>query len=217
MFWLQACNRQLRRSGPRLLLELLFRSPSIEPQKPAKPKAGNKAANQTERRQQTRKQTQRRDTNSGEARGLAGTTPTAPLLVEKRADARTVLVVGDFFASGTAKGLEDAYAQSAGVRVVNAANGDSGLVRDDFYNWPAEIGGLVALHKPAAIVVMIGANDRQQMSVNGTREAYLRTAIGTTFAQDRGFGRAWSPQVEVLWAKPKDGAAEWDIVPRGAG
>ena len=51
-------------------------------------------------------------------------------------------------------------------------------------------------------------------TTNGTREAYLRTAIGTTFAQDRGFGRAWSPQVEVLWARPKDGASEWDIVPQ---
>jgi hypothetical protein len=51
-------------------------------------------------------------------------------------------------------------------------------------------------------------------STRGTREPYLRTAIGTTFAQDRGFGRAWSPQVEVLWAHPQDGASEWDVVPQ---
>lgn len=47
-----------------------------------------------------------------------------------------------------------------------------------------------------------------------TKEAFLRTAIGTTFAQDRGFGRAWSPQVEVLWARPFGEASEWDIVPQ---
>ena len=29
-----------------------------------------------------------------------------------------------------------------------------------------------------------------------------------------GFGRAWSPQVEVLWARPEGGAAEWDVVPQ---
>ena len=46
------------------------------------------------------------------------------------------------------------------------------------------------------------------------KEAFLRTAIGTTFAQDRGFGRAWSPQVEVLWARPFGEASEWDIVPQ---
>lgn len=51
-------------------------------------------------------------------------------------------------------------------------------------------------------------------SSKGVREAYLRTALGTTFAQNRGFGRAWSPQVEVLWARPQGGPAEWDVVPQ---
>lgn len=48
----------------------------------------------------------------------------------------------------------------------------------------------------------------------GAREGYLRTAVGTTFAQDRGFGRAWSPQIEILWARPEGGASEWDVVPQ---
>ena len=46
------------------------------------------------------------------------------------------------------------------------------------------------------------------------KEAYLRTAIGTSFMQDRGFGRAWSPQVELLWARPFGGTSEYDIVPQ---
>ena len=46
------------------------------------------------------------------------------------------------------------------------------------------------------------------------RELFLRTALGMTYATDRGFGRAWSPQVEVLWARPEGGQAEWDIVPQ---
>jgi mono/diheme cytochrome c family protein len=48
----------------------------------------------------------------------------------------------------------------------------------------------------------------------GTREAFLRTGLGTTVAQEAGFGRAWSPQVELLWAKPEGEAAEWDVVPQ---
>jgi hypothetical protein len=48
----------------------------------------------------------------------------------------------------------------------------------------------------------------------GEREAFIRGGFGTTVTGDRGFGRAWSPQLEVLWAKPEDGAAEWDIVPQ---
>jgi hypothetical protein len=46
------------------------------------------------------------------------------------------------------------------------------------------------------------------------REVFLRTALGTTVAQDRGFGRAWSPQIELLWARPEGGASEWDVVPQ---
>jgi hypothetical protein len=46
------------------------------------------------------------------------------------------------------------------------------------------------------------------------REVFLRTAAGTTLAQDRGFGRSWSPQIELLWARAEHGASEWDVVPQ---
>jgi cbb3-type cytochrome c oxidase subunit III len=48
----------------------------------------------------------------------------------------------------------------------------------------------------------------------GQREGFVRTAFGYTVAQDQGFGRAWSPMLEVLAAKPEGGGAEWDIVPQ---
>jgi mono/diheme cytochrome c family protein len=51
-------------------------------------------------------------------------------------------------------------------------------------------------------------------SAKGSKEGYLRTAFGTTLLQDRGFGRSWTPQVELLWARPVDGSSEWDIVPQ---
>jgi len=46
------------------------------------------------------------------------------------------------------------------------------------------------------------------------KEAYLRSAAGITWMADRGFGRAWSPQLELLVARPFDGDAEWDVVPQ---
>ena len=49
---------------------------------------------------------------------------------------------------------------------------------------------------------------------SAAKEAYLRSALGFTYLADRGFGRAWSPQVEVLFANPFGGAAEWDVVPQ---
>lgn len=102
--------------------------------------------------------------------------PRAPVVeatpeIEKLADARVVLVVGDFLSGGLAEGLQDVYAQNPRIRILDRSNGSSGFVRDDFYDWPKEIGPLIEAEKPAAVVVMLGSNDRQQMKVGDTREA----------------------------------------------
>jgi len=47
-----------------------------------------------------------------------------------------------------------------------------------------------------------------------TNEGFLRTTLGYMLAQDQGFGRAWSPMMEVLAAKPSGGTTEWDVVPQ---
>ncbi|RJT38973.1 DUF459 domain-containing protein [Mesorhizobium waimense] len=95
--------------------------------------------------------------------------PATPI-VEKTPDARVVLVVGDFMAAGLAEGLDTAFAETPGVRIVARSNGSSGFVRDDFYNWPEEIKSLIDTEKPAAVIVMLGSNDRQQMKVADVRE-----------------------------------------------
>lgn len=70
---------------------------------------------------------------------------------------------------------------------------------------------------------MLGANGHLQLhagyeipadTTRGSREAFLRTTLGYTLAQDHGFGRAWSPMTEVLVARPQGGRAEWDVVPQ---
>lgn len=94
----------------------------------------------------------------------------APEAVAKAEDARVVLVVGDFLASGLAEGLESAYIAVPSVRVVARASGSSGIVRDDHYDWPAEIGPIIEAEKPAVVVIMLGANDRQEMRVGDIRE-----------------------------------------------
>lgn len=92
-------------------------------------------------------------------------------VVEKLENARKILVVGDFLANGTADGLSAAFAQAPGVVVVNRSNGSSGLVRDDYYNWPEQARNFVDEVQPSIIVVQIGSNDRQQLIVNGERES----------------------------------------------
>ncbi|MBA8881186.1 hypothetical protein FHW16_004921 [Phyllobacterium myrsinacearum] len=89
-----------------------------------------------------------------------------PVIPSKLADAKTILVIGDFMASGLAEGLDAAFMDSPGVRVVDKSDGSSGFVRSDHRDWPATVGSLIEAEKPAVVVMMIGANDRQQF-VNG--------------------------------------------------
>lgn len=91
--------------------------------------------------------------------------------IEKLETARRILVLGDFLANGTADGLREAFAEAPGVTVVDRTNGSSGLVRDDFFNWPEQAPAIIAEVQPSIIVVQIGSNDRQQLRVNGERQA----------------------------------------------
>ena len=72
-------------------------------------------------------------------------------------------MVGDFLAGGLAEGLEAAFADTPAVRILDRSNGSSGLVRDDYYNWPVKLAELVQTEKPAAVAIMLGSNDRQAL------------------------------------------------------
>lgn len=126
--------------------------------------------------------------------------PAAPV-VEKSETAKRILVVGDFMAGGLAEGLETAFAENPNVVIVDRANGSSGLVRDDHYDWPANIAGLIEAEKAAVVVVMLGSNDRQQMSVAGSREA-VRTEAWTAEYERRATAlakAARSKSVPLIW------------------
>ena len=68
---------------------------------------------------------------------------------QKLPDAKTVLIVGDFMAGSLAEGLDAAFIDSPGVRVVDKSDGSSGFVRNDHRDWPATIGGMIEAEKPA--------------------------------------------------------------------
>lgn len=105
-------------------------------------------------------------------RPQASETVAKPVAIEKLPDARKVLVVGDFIGAGLGEGLAEAFEATPGIVVERRTNGSSGIVRDDYYDWPAELPGLLAETNPAAVVVSLGANDRQQMTVAGAKEKF---------------------------------------------
>ncbi|WP_281517695.1 SGNH/GDSL hydrolase family protein [Ferranicluibacter rubi] len=100
----------------------------------------------------------------------------APEIVAKQADAKTVLVVGDFIAGSLSDGLQTAFADSPGIVVENRSEGSSGMVRDDYFDWPNMLPVYADDVKPALIVVSFGANDRQQMKIGAVREKYRTDA-----------------------------------------
>jgi hypothetical protein len=125
--------------------------------KKRKVKRGADIRRQEQPKSQARTKKRRTKTRS------AGSSKSRPAVVAatKSENAKQILVVGDFMANALAKGLSDAFATNPDIVVINANNGASGLVRDDYYNWPLEMPKLVVQHKPSIVLAMVGANDRQ--------------------------------------------------------
>ncbi|MGQ2908949.1 MAG: SGNH/GDSL hydrolase family protein [Aliihoeflea sp.] len=163
-----AAQQQQQQGGG--LLRFLFQRNQPAPQVYEAPQRQPQRQRAQPRRQQQGAggQAQRRQRSSSPGQAAA---PAAAAAVAKADDARKVLVVGDFVAGGLAEGLEAAVEADASVEIVARANGSSGLVRDDYYDWPGNLAAMLDELDPAIVVVMLGSNDRQAMSVTGTSEA----------------------------------------------
>lgn len=155
----------------RTIFDLFFGNSEPEPQRqqyfPKAPRPNKKASPAPKRA------TPPTSTRTPSATAPAPAASPAVAEVEKSPDARPILVVGDFIGGGLAEGLEEAFASNSSVKVVSRTNGSSGFVRNDYFDWPANIGPMLEAEKPVAVVVMIGANDRQTISQNGSNFAPL--------------------------------------------
>ncbi len=100
-------------------------------------------------------------------RTKGGTAPTTPTTAPPNpkmptaAEPLRVLIVGDSIGLDLGGPLQ---ADLAGTGVVNAAldaRESTGLVRPDYFNWPAELESDIKTAQPQVVVIMIGANDAQ--------------------------------------------------------
>jgi uncharacterized protein len=79
-----------------------------------------------------------------------------------------VAVIGDSEAAMLAQGLAEAFAGDPRVAILNKARDDTGLVREDFFDWPQAVNKL--LEGPQHIdmaVIQIGINDNQKLRIEG--------------------------------------------------
>jgi uncharacterized protein len=78
--------------------------------------------------------------------------------------ASTIVVIGDSLADWLAYGLEEIYADQPQLGVERRIRPNSGLIhyepRNDTLEWSQAVKDILATEKPAAIVVMLGLNDR---------------------------------------------------------
>lgn len=131
----------------------------------ARPRRAREAARERPAREAAQPRRQRRE------RPAAAPAPREVAAVEKAENAKRVLVLGDFMAGALSKGLAEAYSENPNIVVIDATSGASGLVRDDFYNWPGEIPALVEAQRPDALLMIVGANDRQAIQTENGPQA----------------------------------------------
>ena len=96
----------------------------------------------------------------------------------------TILDVGDSLGEDLGLGLGYTMGTNPLVHLIQAAHGDSGLARPDFYNWPSVLAADLAKYHPQMVTILIGANDAQNFLVNG------EPVVGLPIMQDPTFGAA---------------------------
>jgi hypothetical protein len=112
----------------------------------------------------TRRRTPRTDADIA-ASALPETAPVAPTTFAH--------VIGDSLADSLANGLKEHLAvEKPELAIVRKGKASSGLVRDDFHNWPQNLRDMLAGgDKIDLVIVMLGSNDRQALrDESGTQE-----------------------------------------------
>jgi hypothetical protein len=85
-----------------------------------------------------------------------------------------VVVFGDSLAEALRDGLHEAYEDAVEIDVVNRTRGDSGLVRNDHYDWAKALADYLGANpKITLAVVMLGINDRQPIREGEASHEFL--------------------------------------------
>ena len=74
---------------------------------------------------------------------------------------RRVLIIGDSLGDGIWAGLHRFQGRGSGWRFIQKSKVATGLTRNDYYDWPAELATMLHGARYDAAVAVFGANDRQ--------------------------------------------------------
>jgi uncharacterized protein len=113
-----------------------------------------------------------------------------------------VAVLGDFLGQVLGQGLTEAFADRPEVAISRKARESSGLVRDDFFDWPKTVHDLLASdEKINMAVIQIGSNDHQPLRVgNVTYEPGSPKWIEVYTARIADISRAFHEKnIPLIW------------------
>jgi len=79
-----------------------------------------------------------------------------------------VLIVGDSLGNNLGWGLVNQLSVVKGLKLYQRAKSSTGLSNSWFYDWPSHLKTYLAQYKPDLVIIMMGANDHQDMKVNGS-------------------------------------------------
>lgn len=86
-------------------------------------------------------------------------------IIEKSPNAKRLAVFGDSLAVDLSKAMERFYAEDPNLIIIGQGVGSSGFVRDDFFDWNAAIDTAIAEGVFDIAVIIMGINDRQNLTV----------------------------------------------------
>jgi hypothetical protein len=106
----------------------------------------------------------------------------APLVPTATAPLR-VLEIGDSLGIDFGDQLQSQLDATGMAQTTVASLGDTGLANVSFYDWPAQLATLLVADRPQIVMVFIGANDDQGLSVDGTAAAPGTASWAAAYAQ----------------------------------
>jgi hypothetical protein len=120
----------------------------------------------------------------------------------------TVLVIGDSLGIDLGWGFASPPSIAGSLSVSDDSVGSTGLVRSDFYDWPAHLRTDLRRLHPDVVVVLFGANDEQA----------IRTPHGLLEVGTAAWATAYEQRIRVLAAVVRAGGATllWVELPRMA-
>jgi len=88
----------------------------------------------------------------------------------------TVLEIGDSLGADLGYGVSRHLAANSGLDLLLYDRASTGLANSWYFNWPSNLATDLAQHHPQLVIVSLGGNDEQNMTVDGTVVPFGTTA-----------------------------------------